>query len=218
MDASSPTEATSATQRAYRQIRRMVLTGAIPPGSRLKIDALSARLETGATPIREALSLLTSDQLVERIDQRGFRAAAVGKAQFEDILAVRCTFEEMALRQSMARRTPEWEERLVLSLHRLTRLPHADAEATESHHKAFHAALLDNCGSPLLIKFCDQLYDLNIRYRYLAARAASYEARDVDREHAEILAAVLDRDANLAADRLIGHYRITGRFLSDWLA
>ena len=70
---SQPAQVASATQGAYNAIRRMILVGDLRPGEKLKIDALKARLDTGASPVREALSLLTSDQLVERIDQRGFR-------------------------------------------------------------------------------------------------------------------------------------------------
>ncbi|MBA5764745.1 GntR family transcriptional regulator, partial [Vibrio sp. 404] len=62
----------SATQRAYQMLRHMIVTGVLRPGEKLKIDALRRKLDTGASPIREALSLLTSDNLVERIDQRGF--------------------------------------------------------------------------------------------------------------------------------------------------
>lgn len=57
-------------------------------------------LDMGASPICEALSLLTSDMLVERIGQRGFRAAPASPANFEEILKLRCTLEDMALRQS----------------------------------------------------------------------------------------------------------------------
>ncbi|CAN0599141.1 unnamed protein product, partial [Ectocarpus sp. 12 AP-2014] len=77
---------TSATRGAYLKLREMILTGELPAGEKLKIEQLRGLLSTGASPVREALSLLTSDMLVERIDQRGFRAAPVGKANFEEIL------------------------------------------------------------------------------------------------------------------------------------
>ncbi len=62
----------SATQRVFQILRHKIIIGEIPPGERLKVEELKTVLDTGATPIREALSLLTSDQLVERIVQRGF--------------------------------------------------------------------------------------------------------------------------------------------------
>lgn len=215
-DASSNPES-SATQRAYRALQRMIVIGELPPGEKLKIDALRSVLNTGASPIREALSLLTSDQLVERIDQRGFRTAATSQANFEEILSLRCALEDMALRQSIAGHSDSWEEQLVLSHHRMTKAEKSDAESFEHHHKAFHMALLGNCGSPILLRFCNQLYDLNIRYRYLAGRSLDYKKRNVCEEHNGILQAALARDHDLASSRLITHYRQTGAFLTGLL-
>ncbi|MEP3346359.1 MAG: GntR family transcriptional regulator [Litoreibacter sp.] len=213
IDATSGKE-TSATHGAYLAIREMILTGKLPAGQKLKIEQLRSMLNTGASPIREALSLLTSDMLVERIDQRGFRAAPANKANFEEILALRCSLEGMALRQSIANATPDWEERLVLTHHHMKKATDGETSEFEKAHKTFHMALLSNSGSPMLQRLCDQLYDLNIRYRYLAAGSARYQKRDIPAEHAEILEACIVRDADLACGSLLSHYRRTGDYLS----
>jgi len=205
----------SATQRVFNDLRQRIIRGEIAPGERLKVDALKTLLQVGASPIREALSLLTSDQLVERIDQRGFRAAPASEIHFREILMLRCQLDDIALRISMSEGDTAWEEHLVLSHHRLAQAGREDAEHWESLHKAFHLALLDACGSPILLKFCDQLYDLNIRYRFLAGKSVRYGKRDVGQEHTEILNATLSRDADNASTRLIEHYSRTGEFLSD---
>lgn len=205
---------TSATQKAYRAIRRMIVVGELQPGEKLKIERLKSTLEIGASPIREALSLLTSDQLVERIDQRGFRAAAASRDNFEEILGLRCSLEDMALRQSIANATNEWEESLVLCHHRMVRGVRDKDESFEECHKDFHMALLANCGSSILLKFCSQLYDLNVRYRNLAGQAQSYPMRDVSDEHEGILQAALEKDADKASECLLTHYRQTGAFLA----
>lgn len=205
----------SATQRAYHTLRRMIVTGELQPGEKLKIDGLRQRLDTGASPIREALSLLTSDYLVERIDQRGFRTADTSADNFAEILALRCTLEDLALRESLAHATQDWEEALVLAHHRMKRAKVVQNPEYEAYHKQFHMALLSNARSPILLKFCSQLYDLNIRYRYLAGSALNYRKRDVGDEHAGILSAVVARDTELASTRLLDHYKTTGAFLSD---
>lgn len=205
----------SATSRAYQQLRRQILTGQRAPSAKLKVDELKDDLQIGASPIREALSLLTSDQLVERIDQRGFRVAPVSAVQFREVLKLRCSLEDMALRESLAAADEGWEEALVLAHHRLSRTAREDVDVFEELHKAFHMALLAACPSPLLMRFCNRLYDLNIRYRYLAGRSTGYAAkRDVAGEHSQILQAALDRDAGLASQRLLEHYSMTGAFLA----
>lgn len=145
---------TSATLSAYLALREMILTGALPAGQKLKIYQLRVMLDTGASPIREALSLLTSDMLVERFDQRGFCASPVNKANFDEILALRCALEDLGLRQSIAASTPDWEERLVLAHHRMKKATDQDRATFEQAHKRFHMALLANSGSPMLEKFC----------------------------------------------------------------
>lgn len=209
---------TSATQRAYHTLRRMILIGDLPPGEKLKIERLRSLLDMGGSPIREALSLLVSDQLVERLDQRGFRTPEISRENFAEILKLRCALEEMALRESIANADDAWEEALVISHHRMMREPRGNAEAFEAVHKSFHMALLRNCKSPVLLRFCNQLYDLNIRYRYMAGRSLDYARRDIGREHTDILNAAVDRDADRACPLLLAHYRNTGAFLERYFA
>ncbi len=206
---------TSATRAAYLSLREMILVGDLPAGKKLKIEQLRTMLRVGASPVREALSLLTSDMLVERIDQRGFRAAPASLANFEEILTLRSTLEDMALRQSVARATSDWEERLVLSHHRMKRL--TGTATFEEAHKSFHMTLLSNAESPMLERYCSQLYDLNIRYRYLAAGGASYQSRDIAAEHEDIFDAAVQRDAEGASMALLKHYRLTGEYLKTQL-
>jgi len=208
----------SATHRAYTELRRMILIGKYMPGEKLKIEALRKTLKTGASPIREALSLLTSDQLVERLDQRGFRAAEAGRENFEEILKLRCTLEDMALRESISNATESWEENIVLCHHRMVRSPRDDIEAFEERHKSFHMALLAGCNSPIMLRYCSQLYDLNVRYRYLALRSKNYLKRDIPKEHLDILDAAIARNPDLVSERLLSHYRQTGAFLTGLLA
>lgn len=89
-DGVADTSEGSATHHAYRLVRNMIVVGDLKPGEKLKVDGLRERLNTGASPIREALSLLTSDHLVERIDQRGFRTDEVSAHNFREILKLRC--------------------------------------------------------------------------------------------------------------------------------
>ena len=212
---SAEDSAVSSTQRVADELRKLIIQGTLPPGEKLKVKTLSALLHTGASPIREALSLLTSDHLVERIDQRGFRVAPASERQFRDILMSRCKLEEIAIRQSLAKGDTAWEEHLVLIHHRLSKAKRASVEEWEGLHKAFHTALISACDSPIMLRFCDQLYDLNIRYRYIANTSVNYGKRNVALEHKQIFEAALERDADAASKQLTHHYELTGEFLAE---
>ncbi len=209
--------AVSTTQRVVEDLRQKIIEGEFQPGEKLKVEALKLKLNSGASPIREALSLLTSDQLVERIDQRGFRVAPASADHFREILMLRCQLDDIALRSSIERGETEWEEQLVLTHHHLAKEPRDNAQRWNLLHKEFHMVLLSACDSPILLRFCDQLYDLNIRYRYLAGRSGRYSQRDVAREHEDILHAAVSRDAARSAELLKNHYVLTGDFLVDQL-
>lgn len=224
-DASSdPTGPESMTRRAYFRLKEDIISGSLQPGRKLKIEELRRHYDVGTSPIREALSLLTSDHLVERIDQRGFRVAPVSEQEFAELLKTRCWLEALALRESIAKGSAVWEESVVLANYRLSRIPRSESaeefianQAWEIAHKQFHMALIAECGSSIMLKFCDQLYDQNIRYRQLSGKSA-YPKRDVAEEHNAICDAVLARDADKAADLLVEHYQKTSGFVLQQLS
>ena len=217
-----PSKPGSITSQVYDRLRGDILTATLEPGLKLKIEGLREHYETGASPIREALSLLTSEGLVERLDQRGFRVADISLAAFEELLKTRCWMEERAISESIGNATTEWEEGLVLAHHRLTRTDRAaegDLHTTivwEKAHKAFHMALLSACGSRPLLGFCEQLYDQNIRYRYIAVSSA-YPKRDIANEHLQIFEAAIARNVEKAVRLLLRHYQGTGDYLKETL-
>ena len=217
------TESESRTSQAYAQLKKDIITGRLIPGRKLKIEELRQVYNTGTSPIREALSLLTSDHFVERIDQRGFRVANVSAEEFEELLKTRCWLEEKAIRESIANGSQAWEEQVVLANYRLSRIPRSESsdhfvanEEWEMAHRHFHLTLISQCGSSLLLKFCEQLYDQNIRYRHISGGKA-YPSRDIAEEHSSICDAVLARDADLAANLLVTHYNHTSGYLRDQL-
>lgn len=210
-------ETQSSTQRVYLRLRDAVLNGSLKPGDRLKVDTLKSTMQAGATPVREALSLLVSDQLVERIDQRGFRVASASVEQFQEVLKLRCQLEILALKDSLIKGDKAWEEALVLAHYRMERHDKKDREAFEALHRTFHMSVLNACGSPILMRLCEQLYDLNVRYRHLAGQNEAYTQRDVTAEHKAILDGALARDFEQASTALLAHYQRTGDFLSPHL-
>jgi DNA-binding GntR family transcriptional regulator len=207
----------TAINRVYHQLRIRIVKCEFSPGEKLKIESLKVLLDIGASPIREALSLLTSDGLVDRIDQRGFRVAPMSKENFNEILMLRCQLDDLALRRSIEFGDSDWEENLVILHHRLSRADISDFDSWEAMHKAFHMALIGQCKSPILLGYSNQLYDQNIRYRFLAERTTDYQSRNVSDEHKKLLDATIERNVELASKLLIKHYSSTGNFLVSLL-
>lgn len=221
LDDETATYASNASQTslAYARLRDDIVFGTLRPHEKLKIAELKARYQIGATPLREALSLLAANGLVDRVDQKGFRVARTSRAEFDEILELRCVLESRAVRAAIANGDRAWEDGIVLAMYRLTNTdnsrpdPNLEEIATwEAAHKALHMALISGCGLPTLLRICVQLYDQNNRYRAISRTGAVSRSAALQ-EHREIADACLARDADLAASRLVAHYRRTGQLL-----
>ena len=88
-------------ESAYRNLRRDIIEGRLTPGEKLRIEHIKDNYGVGAGTMREALSLLISDALVNSQGQRGFRVAPTSLEDFQDITRNRVMLECEALRQSM---------------------------------------------------------------------------------------------------------------------
>lgn len=210
------------TRTTYDRLRADVLSGRWQPGRKLLMHELREHYQVGASPLREALNRLASEEWVVHSDQRGFSVAQATQAQLDDLVSTRIAVESMALAQAFAKRSAAWEEKVVLAFHRLSRTPrsvdadsYAENPQWEQLHRAFHFALLEGCGSPLLLGFCEQLYDQAYRYRQLAAQKAYKRRHELD-EHRAIFDAVLGGDLEQAQRLLADHYRRTASiFVGD---
>lgn len=211
----TPESAPTLARTTYERLRADVLAGHWQPGRKLLMHELRERYQVGASPLREALNRLASEDWVVHNDQRGFMVAQATQAQLEDLVKTRIAIESLAIRQAFERRTAAWEEALVLAFHRLSRTPRSVAADSyeenpewERQHREFHHVLLAGCGSELLLSFCSQLYDQAYRFRQLAARAAYKRRNELD-EHRAIFDAVMGARLDDALAHLAEHYRRT---------
>ena len=214
----SPVEAAASptlARQTYERLRTDVLAGHWKPGRKLLMHELRDRYQVGASPLREALNRLASEEWVVHNDQRGFMVAQATQAELDDLVNTRVELESLAITQAFARRTPEWEEQLVLAFHRLSRTlrsvepdSYEENPEWERQHREFHRAMLSGCQSELLMNFCDQLYDRAYRFRQLAAKKAYKQRNELD-EHRAIYEAILEGRLQDAKEMLAGHYRKT---------
>jgi DNA-binding GntR family transcriptional regulator len=219
LDLASPPSSSTQASTVYDRLREDLLSGRLEPGRKLQMRFLTDLYQTSQTPLREALNRLSADGLVDCREQRGFYVAEISRSELAELTKTRCWVESLALRESMAASTPQWEEQLLLAQHRLGRTPRSlNAEHFEDNpewerlHRIYHRTLIGNCGSQSLIAFCGQLADQLYRYRRLSIRKA-FPSRHVTDEHQAIMTAVLSGDADRAVDLLTAHYRQTAEVI-----
>ena len=201
---------------AYQRLLDDILIGRLPPGRKLRLQALKDQYEVGNSPLREALNRLSANGMVLREENKGFRVSPASAAELLELIRTRCWLEEIAVRESIRNGDSAWEEGLVLAYHRLSRTPqssngsqvHVSTE-WEERHRQYHQALMSACNSSILLGYCSQLHEQTLRYRNLVPVVEYRERHELD-EHRAIRDAALDRDAEKAVELLTAHYRVTG--------
>lgn len=218
----------SLTDRVEAHLREEIIVGNLAPFAPLRMAQLSQRFETGATPVREALSRLLPEGLVELTTNRGFRVSGVSRDDLLDIIVARTTVEVQALRLAIEKGDEHWEARIVGAHYRYKR----HMEANDGHpqqleieppHDDLHAALISSCGSPRLIEMSARLAQQHGRYQRIFSqfvdqryhsknntgrRTTKFELARPFRHgkiHEELIEVVLSRDAERAAELLSRH-------------
>src|SRR5262245_17509730 len=90
---------------AYDEIRSLIVSGAMPPGTRLGQADLADRLGISRGSVREALRRLAGDGLVEFEVNRGFFVADSGLDDVRDRLEARLVLEPGVARLAAERRS-----------------------------------------------------------------------------------------------------------------
>ena len=207
----------SMAQRAYRIIRADIISGARPPGERLRIEMLKTIYDIGPTPLREALQKLSTEGLVLALEKRGFMVSPLDLDEFSDLNIARIEIEKVALSRSIALGDRQWESRVVAATYLMNKEDAAllasgngVSDAWEAANAEFHATMIAACGSKWLLQMRDHLQDMCERYRRSSIsqsiRKTGNGKRDVGKEHAAISNAVLARDAILACQLTESHY------------
>src|ERR1700710_765213 len=186
------------TSAVLERLRADILSTRLVPGQKLHIAGLAKQFSVSLTSVREALSRLVADGLVQASDQRGFRVSPVSLADLKDVTQTRIDIEGLALRRSIERGDPMWLTSVEAAWDSLKAVPHRYPDDPTVHyeewvvrHRVFHRALVNACGSPWMLGFRDVLHEQSERYRRLSIRREVGRPRDVEAEHAAIVAAVL---------------------------
>jgi DNA-binding GntR family transcriptional regulator len=207
--------------RVYAALRADILGGRQTPGSRLPFADLSARYEASMGVVREALTRLQGEGLVESEPQFGFRVVAVSADNLRHLTEARCAIEALVFRSSIEHGDLTWESAVLAAHHRLDRTPQMAAEDPSrlsddwaAAHAAFHVALLAGCPNPVMLGIAVSLRDSAELYQRWSA-PQSFPRRDIPAEHRALLDAALAHDASLAAALLVSHIQKTTDILLD---
>jgi len=95
------TEQMTSHEYVYARLRYALMTGAIIPGTALKIRALAAYLGISPTPVREALRRLCSESALEVLSNRRIVVPEMNAGRFDELILLRVHLECFAAKRAL---------------------------------------------------------------------------------------------------------------------
>lgn len=192
----------------FAALRSEILSGVHSPGTPMREITLAERFGVSRTPVREALSRLQQERLLERV-ARGLQVPQVDPAQVIQVYDMRILLEEEAAGQAARSRQFTDLMRLEALLERDRKLSDPDDHTRITTNLEFHAAVWECAHNPVLT---DLLERLSTHLIHAPRSTLSVEQRWTDAldEHEELIGAI-DRQDVQTARRVAREHMETAR-------
>lgn len=188
------------------------------PGARIEQREAAALLGCSIVPLREALKTLEAEGHLVYSPQRGYFVTDLDLRELLETYRIRDLLEDEAVREAVPRADDETIRRLREFLEAGERgAEQGDVKAVMTANRSFHFTLYELSGMPRLVRLIRTLWDLTDRYRTVYNLDPQRRSLVLD-EHAAILDAVADRDAERVVVLLRTHRNHTVHALAEPLA
>ncbi len=194
-------------------LREALITGTFEHGSKIKVDPLRKLLGCSASTIRELLFRLSTENLVEFQEQRGFRMPPRSPEVQHQLTQFRIMLECEGTVLSIRLGGVSWEARLSAAHHKLS---HIETRVRDSNdptplipiwtaaEQEFHETLIEACNNAYLKsthlriyrQFRQQLITADRTFRFVPENIAQHQA---------ILNAALDRNEDAVKAAITDH-------------
>lgn len=186
----------STVEAAANAIRDLILDGQLSPGTRLRENEFAERLGIARHSFRAATQILIGEGLLRREPNRGVQVPVFSREDVEDIFKLRAALEVEAVRLVIeSGGVPEQAETAAKELSELS--AKASWREVVEPDLRFHRAIIDATGSERLRRAYAGLQS-EIGLCMVQLEPAYEHPAQVAAEHAELLAAIDDGDAERA--------------------
>jgi DNA-binding GntR family transcriptional regulator len=213
----------SLKEEIFDVLHEKIIAGKVGPGEWLRQEDIATQLGVSMTPVREALDLLVSVGLAERVPYRGVRVPQPSADEIAEAYAMRLLLEAAGARAAALKRRQAQVDELKRILSRMKGLLSLnDMSALRQLSRQFHRSVVAIGGNGTL----DRLYEMIMNsfpdwmlYEYLFRHTDLLESSLADeyKEHMRLVEAIEAGDAELAESEAIAHIRNLGEELTTFL-
>jgi DNA-binding GntR family transcriptional regulator len=195
--------------QVYESIRDSIVSLRLAPGSMIYENEIAEALGVSRTPVREAIRLLVSEELLEVLPQRGTRIAQISERKVSETRFIREHLELGAFRYAASIWNREDRSALCASITEL--IENQQAASTDGDvalflelDEAFHHKILEVTENKTLLQVIYHMRAHLNRLRVLALKQL-HQMDPLVQEHRGIFDAIQEGDAELTAMRLKQH-------------
>ena len=189
----------SKTDLVAALVRELIITGELAAGEQLRQRDLAQRFGVSQTPVREAMRRLESEGLLVCDTHQGFTVVAPDEGRLEENFRIRAALESLGASLAARRIDASGLARLRGLNDQMRALADHDPAYAELNRE-FHFTVYEYAHSPLLLSLMRLLWaSLHGGPRVTRSHAESA------RQHDEILAALVEGDADVASARTYQH-------------
>lgn len=196
----------------YESLRKAIVTGKIPPNEPLIEHTLAKTFMVSRTPVRESFQRLSRDGLIVP-RKRGWAVREFTRVEVQENYEVRADLEGLAARLAAVRGSPTMKARIQRIHRERLLLDSGNVNERVRSNLAFHKAIVEAAQNSKLAVLIE-----NAETFYFNQRASSVSAEDFERaqrEHGEIVDAIIRSDGDRADETMRGHIL---RAMTVWLA
>lgn len=189
----------------FNTLRNAILRGDLKPGERLMEMHLANKLGVSRTPIREAIRMLEQEGLAVTIPRKGAEVAKMTEKDMEDVLLIRCSLEDLAVRLSCDKISAAELQELRIAMEDFEKKTKSDnvVEIAKAD-VTFHDILYKAADNPKLLLLLNNLREQMYRYRVEYLKDKNIYGRLIE-EHRQMYDAIMSKDKERVADYVEKH-------------
>ena len=185
-----------AADMVYTSLKERVFEGGVQPGERIVETAVAEYYGVSRTPVREAISRLVNEGIIERSRGRGLVVVELLEEEVEDLYVTRMVLEGLAARLAAGRRSSHDIATLEEIQDQMDAvLASGDIPLTARINFVFHSEIQRIAGNRTSVRFMAQIHEALRRFGTTTFSVDAW-ARTAGQEHRALIERIRAQDAD----------------------
>lgn len=190
------------SEKVYNVLVKSIISGELPPGTKLQEKHIAKQLEVSATPVREAFKRLAGDGFIELVPYCGAVVKELDYREIKEAYTCRVALEKLALKEALKKMDETLVEKLA-AINETYKTSHDFMEFSKISQN-FHEVIYQCADNSMLNRLLGMLDTVIARDRKISA-TNEVRKQEIYREHMQVIQAIRDRDLDKAEEAIEEH-------------